>query len=275
MLRRLITAHAWLVLACAVALASNLVCAAVSSARPVAARSDPSALIGTWQRTLTQADLDRTASFREEPEGSGPPPIGPQKLLIADGSFTFFDRTGFAVAQTTRVDSTGAFDVLAYIAPEKGAFCPQDIPQNASYTWALDGSDLVLAATADRCADRDSVLTGRWTRAPKTRVLLARRKSSKDRTKGFSWTERLTEGGMPVGKDTGSCAYSGTSKKRATCQGTFRLTDGTLLLKGTVDLTKLFRLAIVSGTGAYAGATGYDTAKSAGKSKSLITLHFA
>lgn len=272
MLRRLITTRTLFVLACTGALSAGLVAAPASGARPAA---DPSALHGVWQRALTQPDLDRTASFREEPAGWGAPPTGPQKLVIADGSFTVFDKTGFSVAQTTRVDNSGVFDVLAYIAPDKGAFCPQDIPQNASYTWALDGSDLILTPTADRCADRDAVLTGRWTLAPKTRTLLARQTSTKDSKTGFAWTEQLSEAGAKVGKDSGSCRFIGKSTKRATCQATWRLTDGTLVLRGTADLTKLFRLAIVSGTGAYEGAKGFGTAKPAGKSKSLVTLHFA
>ena len=37
-------------------------------------------------------------------------------------------------------------------------------PQNASYTWSISGRILTLKAKEDLCADRDSVLQGRWTR---------------------------------------------------------------------------------------------------------------
>ena len=136
--RRLITARALLVLACLGALAAS---APLAAARAVAAGSDPGALAGTWKRVVTQADIDRTASFREEPAGWEPPLTGPYTLVLANGSFSVRDKAGFAVAQTTRVDSGGAFDVLAYIDPGVGAFCPQWIPQNASYTWAAAGRE--------------------------------------------------------------------------------------------------------------------------------------
>jgi hypothetical protein len=272
MLHHPIAPRTLFVLACAGALAASLIAAPASGAHPAA---DPSTLVGSWQRVLTQPDIDRTASFREEPPGWDLPLAGPQKLVIADGSFTFFDKTGFSVAQTTRIDSSGAFDPLTYIAPDKGAFCPQDIPQNASYTWALDGSDLILTPTADPCADRNSILAGRWTLAPKTRTLLARETSSKESKTGYAWADRLTEGGKPVGTDSGSCRFTGKSPKRATCKTTLRLTNGTIAMRGTVDASQVFRLTIVSGTGAYEGARGSGTAKPAGKSKSLIALHFA
>jgi hypothetical protein len=271
MLRRLTTARTLFALTCAGALAASLVAAPASGARRVA---DPSTLVGAWQRVLTQPDIDRTASFRVEPPGWDLPLPGTQKLVIADGSFTFFDQTGFSVAQTTRIDSSGAFDLLTYIAPDKGAFCPQDVPQNASYTWALDGSDLILTPSADRCADRNSILAGRWTLAPKTRTMLARATSSKDTKTGFSWAERLSESGKPVGKDSGSCTLLGKGSKRATCKATLHLTDGTISLRGTVELSKAMRLAIVGGTGAYEGAGGSATSKHSGKSKSLIVLRF-
>jgi hypothetical protein len=276
--RRPITTRALLILSCIGATAGSLASAPLSAAkatRPLTTRSDPGALVGTWKRVLTRADVDRTASFREEPAGWEAPLVGPQTLVIANGSFTFIDKTGFAIAQTTRVDSGGAFDVQAYVAPDKGAFCPQWIPQNASYTWALDGSDLVLTPTADRCADRDSILTGRWTPAPKTRTLIARRTSTKDGKTGFGWNERLTEGGKSVGTDVGSCTFLGKAKKRADCRVTLRLTDGTLVLRGKVDLSKRFRLTIATGTGAYAGAGGWGLAKIMSSNKTLITLHFA
>ena len=111
--------------------------------------------------------------------------------------------------------------------------------------------------------------------APKTRTLLARETSSKDTKKGFSWTEVLSERGVTVGQDSGSCTFVGKGFTRATCKATLHLTDGTIVLRGTVDLSKLFSLNIAGGTGAYDGASGSASAKDAGKSKSHILLRFA
>jgi hypothetical protein len=272
--RRPLTTRALLVLACTGALVAGLASPPVSGARGLSAEADPGALAGAWKRVLTQADIDRTASFREEPSGWQAPLTGPYTLVLANGSFSVRDKTGFAVAETTRVDSGGAFDVLAYIAPDVGAFCPQWIPQNASYTWALEGSELVLAATDDRCADRSSILAGRWAHGSNARTMVARQTSSKKRTKSLTYTEKLTEGGAPVGTDSATCTLS--SGKRADCRLTLHLLDGTLSLRGKGDLSKpVFKLTIVGGTGAYAGAKGAATSKGPGTKKSLLTLQLA
>jgi hypothetical protein len=268
---RLITTRALLVLTCSGALAAALASPAVAGARRLA---DPGALAGTWKRVVTQPDIDRTASFREEPKGWVAPVTGPYTLVLATGSFSVRDKTGFAVAETTRVDSAGAFDVLAYIAPDIGAFCPQWIPQNASYTWALDGADLVLTAADDKCSDRSSILVGRWARGSNIRTIVAKRTNAKDAKKALAFNHNLTEGGAPVGKDSATCKPSSSTK--ADCRLTVRLNDGTLSLRGKGDMSKPnFKLAIVGGSGAYAGAKGSATSSKLGAKQSLLTLKFA
>ena len=269
MQRRPITARA-LVLAC-IGLA---VLAPAAGARATAAGSDPGALAGAWKRVVTQADIDRTASFREEPEGWEAPLTGPYTLVLASGSFSVRDKAGFAVGQTTRVDSGGTFDVLAYIDPGAGAFCPQWIPQNASYTWAVQGSKLVLTPVDDRCADRNSILAGQWTRGSNVRTLVARETSSKQGKKSMTFSDNLTEGGTPVGSDTGIC--KAVSDTALSCRITLRLNDGTLVLRGNLDRSKpVSKLKVVSGSGAYRGAKGSVTAKSQGAKKTLLTLTLA
>lgn len=49
---------------------------------------------------------------------------------------------------------------------EEGSFCGPEIAQNATYTWKMAGDRLVLKATADPCADRDSTLAGTWATRP-------------------------------------------------------------------------------------------------------------
>ncbi|MDX6541780.1 MAG: hypothetical protein QOI71_3390 [Gaiellales bacterium] len=273
--RHPITARVLLIMACAGATAYALAPAQAGAATPahmLAAQADPGALTGTWKRVTTQADLDRTASFREEPSGWQAPLTGPYTLVIASGSFSVRDSTGFAVAQTTRIDSGGAFDVLAYRSPDVGAFCPQWIPQNASYTWGLDGADLVLTPVDDRCADRSSVLAGHWVRGSNVRVLLARETSVKERANGEIFTDRLTEGGAPAGQDRGVCTF--VSKRVADCRITVTLADGVLVLRGRLGPSKaLARLTIVGGTGAYRGTKGTATVRDQGQKKVLLTLH--
>lgn len=265
--RRLITTPALLIVTCAAALAS----APVAGARPVA---DPGALVGAWKRVVTQPDIDRTASFREEPKCWTVTVTGPYTLVLASGSFSIRDKTGFAVAETTRVDSAGAFDVLAYISPDVGAFCPQWIPQNASYSWAMEGSDLVLTPTDDKCSDRSSILAGRWARGRNVRIIVAKQAGVKEGKKVLTFTDKLTEGGAPAGTDAATCKPS--SSTRADCRLTVRLHDGTLSLRGKGDVSKTnFKLAIVGGTGAYADAKGSATSNTFGAKKSLLTLQFA
>jgi hypothetical protein len=74
------------------------------------------------------------------------------------------DFTGFGIGQTYSATPTHRLNVIAYTNPGKGAFCGPEIPQNASYKWSISGRTLTLKATSDRCADRDTVLGGRWTR---------------------------------------------------------------------------------------------------------------
>lgn len=137
-------------------------------------------------------------------------------------------------------------------------------------TGALVGGSLAAAPISSARPE-----AARRAETPKTRTLLARETSSKDSKKGFSWTEVLSERGVKVGQDSGSCTFVGKGFKRATCKATMHLTDGTIVLRGTVDLSTVFSLNIAGGTGAYDGASGSASAKDAGKSKSHIVLRFA
>jgi hypothetical protein len=60
--------------------------------------------------------------------------------------------------------ASGKLDLSTYVSPDKGAFCGAEIPTPASYAWRLQGRTLTLTAQKDLCADRDSTLTGKWTR---------------------------------------------------------------------------------------------------------------
>lgn len=126
-------------------------------------RSATAGLTGTWVRTVTKADIARTSKFRNEGPGQTPPPPGVVHLTFSTHSFRFVDFTGFAISQTYAT-TAGRLTIKAYVNPAKGSFCGPEIPQNASYTWSIARRTLTLKAKEDRCADRDSLLTGRWTR---------------------------------------------------------------------------------------------------------------
>jgi len=121
---------------------------------------------GTYGRTLTRADIERTDDLRDESApGQGKPEPGPLKLALDNGTLTMTDvGAGLTIRQDFSVTSDGAFRIGAYQAPDQGSFCGPDVPQTASYTWKQSGDVLRLTADRDGCADRDSILSGRWQR---------------------------------------------------------------------------------------------------------------
>ncbi|MGH2840473.1 MAG: hypothetical protein ACRDKY_06570 [Solirubrobacteraceae bacterium] len=126
-------------------------------------------LVGTYERRVTRADIRRTAKIRNEagPNQEEPTP-GPARLVITRSSLKVLDLAvdpPFAIEQSISA-TAGRLRVDRYVRPEKGSFCGPELPQNASYAWSIDGRVLRLRPVEDGCADRDSVLTGAWTRQP-------------------------------------------------------------------------------------------------------------
>jgi hypothetical protein len=146
--------------------------------KPAAARDGPAATpppqaadspYGTYVRRVTKADLARTRRIRSE---SGPsltaPPTGRYRLTIAKGS-------GQSVLKSTQPDGftidmdvdlrDGELVTTAYVDPARAAFCGEEMPVRSTYRFRADATTLRLAPDGvDGCADRDAVLTGRWTR---------------------------------------------------------------------------------------------------------------
>ncbi|MBA3261076.1 MAG: hypothetical protein H0T69_01090 [Thermoleophilaceae bacterium] len=125
-----------------------------------------SGLMGEYRRTLTAADIERTDDVRQEagPTQERPEP-GPLALDLRDGTLEFVDLGAkLTVLQDFSATSDGALRIGAYQRPEEGSFCGPDIAQTAAYTWKLAGDVLTLKAKQDRCADRDSALSGDWKR---------------------------------------------------------------------------------------------------------------
>jgi hypothetical protein len=123
-------------------------------------------LAGTYERSLTQADIERTDRLRDESvPGQEKPQPGLLKLGLERGTLTMTDvGAGVTIRQDFSATSDGAFRIGAYQAPDQGAFCGPDVSQTASYTWKQSGDVLTLKADQDECADRDSSLSGRWQR---------------------------------------------------------------------------------------------------------------
>ena len=134
--------------------------------RALRARDYAADLAGTYERTLTRADIARTADLRDESaSGQSEPEPGPLKLALEDGTLTMTDvGAGVTIRQDFSATSDGAFRIGAYQAPEQGSFCGPDVPQTAAYTWKQSGDVLRLKADQDECADRDSSLTRQWER---------------------------------------------------------------------------------------------------------------
>jgi hypothetical protein len=123
-------------------------------------------LAGTYERSLTHADVERTDHLRDESvPGQEKPQPGPLKLGLGRGTLTMTDvGAGLTIRQDFSATSDGAFRIGAYQAPDQGAFCGPDVSQTASYTWKQSGDVLTLKADQDECADRDSSLSGQWQR---------------------------------------------------------------------------------------------------------------
>jgi hypothetical protein len=136
-----------------------------SESAPASTQQFAEELPGTYERTLTKADVARTADAVVEERGFERTPPGPLRLVIDDGSFTVtILRDNFPISQNVTGSDDGNFDIGDYVRPDKGAFCGPKVPQGAIYSWTLENDVLTLKAESDSCADRDSILTGRWKR---------------------------------------------------------------------------------------------------------------
>jgi hypothetical protein len=123
---------------------------------------------GTYERRVTKADIDRTAKLRNEsgPNQQAPHP-GRGRLIVSNAVIRFIDlaaKPPLTIEQNVSATPSGQLTIDGYLHPDVGSFCGPEIPQNASYTWALHGTVLTLKAVSDRCADRDSSLSGAWKR---------------------------------------------------------------------------------------------------------------
>jgi hypothetical protein len=124
---------------------------------------------GLYVRTVTKKDIARTASRRDEhgPNQSAPP-TGRYKLVIAKGAaqdvIKVTDSKGFTIDMDMNV-VPGSLKLTSYVDPSRAAFCGPEIPAQATYSFKIAASSLQLQPDGDPCADRDSMLTGTWSKS--------------------------------------------------------------------------------------------------------------
>jgi hypothetical protein len=145
---------------------SSKTVAASASTTTASATSPPKELLAQWTRFVTKADIARTQKKRSElgPDQEKPKPETALLTFEPKAMTTRNPTASFVVQQDYSARPDGKLVILGYQHPDVGAFCGPEVPQNATYSWKLSGTKLILRAQSDPCADRDSTLTGTWTR---------------------------------------------------------------------------------------------------------------
>jgi hypothetical protein len=139
-----------------------------STGSPAATQS-AAAPYGLYVRTMTKQDVARTAGRRDEhgPKESAPP-TGRYRLVIARGAaqdvIKVTDPSGFTIDMDMSV-VPGSMRLTSYVDPNRAAFCGPEVPAPATYSFEASSSSLRLAPNGDPCADRDSMLTGTWSKS--------------------------------------------------------------------------------------------------------------
>lgn len=149
-------------------------CGSDDKPKPAATRSAAAtAPYGTYVRDVTKADLARTAGIRrryaqERGANLELPPTGRYRLTVAKSEAGDVLKVTDPADFTVPVYVKASGDVLAlddYVDPSQGAFCGPEAPARWDYTYELDGDSLrIEARTPDKCADRDALLAGTWTK---------------------------------------------------------------------------------------------------------------
>jgi hypothetical protein len=124
---------------------------------------------GLYVRTVTKKDIARTAAHRDE---HGPnqstPTTGKYRLVIAKGAsqdvIKLTGPDGFTIDMDMNV-VPGSLKLTSYVDPSRAAFCGPEIPAQATYSFKIAASSLQLQPNDDPCADRDSTLTGTWSKS--------------------------------------------------------------------------------------------------------------
>ena len=130
----------------------------------------PAAVVGTWTRKVTPAEVNRTEDFRNPAYGD-PLPVGRWTVEIgADGVARYtdpFKRQDSLTVGQVRFEPDGGLVVgneIPNVSGAEGYFCPETVGVG-SYRWSVNDDNLVVDAVDDReCADRNSFWNGTFTR---------------------------------------------------------------------------------------------------------------
>ena len=153
------------------------------TARTVAPAAPPSALVGTWVRTVTDNSGAPRAGSSGNPEGIGTP-IGTYKLTVDPrwiqtvfpgkyGPKTSGKTGGGFIIDNDWTPGTKAFRALGGVQfkvgqdidAEGGWWCNPGGPV-ANYTWSVSGNTLTLTPGGkDACGVREFIWAGEWKRA--------------------------------------------------------------------------------------------------------------
>ena|SRR5690349_9635749 len=124
---------------------------------------------GLYTRTVTKKDIARTAARRDE---HGPnqstPGTGRYELVIAKGAAQDVIKVTGPDGFTIDMDMTvvpGTLRLTSYVDPSRASFCGPEVPAPATYSFKAAASSLQLHPNSDPCADRDSMLTGTWSKS--------------------------------------------------------------------------------------------------------------
>lgn len=132
-----------------------------TAATTAAETTDPvDAVLGDYEREMTKADIERTAAKRRQ--GTQTPSLGRVRLVVRGGVMQVLVPEGFSISQELTVTEE-EWRIGPYIGSGMDAFCPGS-DRLATYGWRADGEELTLSPKDDACADRDSTLSGTWTR---------------------------------------------------------------------------------------------------------------
>jgi hypothetical protein len=126
----------------------------------------PPALVGTWSRVITRADVARTDSFRSEPPGNEALPTGRWLLRIGADATARYVYRGEATIGQIRFEAghifTSGNEIPNVAGTGEGGFCPE--PVDGRYRWRQQGDTLEIDPIKDGCADRNSYFDGTFTR---------------------------------------------------------------------------------------------------------------
>jgi hypothetical protein len=145
--------------------------ATATAAVKVAATSpDNSAVAGTYDRMVTDADVARVAAYRNQRHGAfgSVPPTGKWTLKISpQGLVRVVDPDGGTSYEpyTAQKQSLTLYGPAVWLQPnpnEPFLFC--DPEARSDYQWTTDASTLVITSTDKLCADRDQIFEGHWNR---------------------------------------------------------------------------------------------------------------